>query len=86
MNYSFIQMLGFISGILTTIAFIPQVLKVWVTRKTEDISLLMFIIFITGIVGWLIYGILIVNYPLILANSATLVFAVLIIIGKIRFG
>ena len=79
-------MLGFISGILTTIAFIPQVLKVWVTRKTEDISLLMFIIFITGIVGWLIYGILIVNYPLILANSVTLVLAVLIIIGKIRFG
>lgn len=86
MNYSFIQMLGFISGILTTIAFIPQVLKVWVTRKTEDISLLMFIIFITGIIGWLIYGILIVNYPLILANSITLVLAVLIIIGKIRFG
>ena len=79
-------MLGFISGILTTIAFIPQVLKVWVTRKTEDISLLMFIIFITGIIGWLIYGILIVNYPLILANSVTLVLAVLIIIGKIRFG
>lgn len=79
-------MLGFISGILTTIAFIPQVLKVWVTRKTEDISLLMFIIFITGIIGWLIYGILIVNYPLILANSITLVLAVLIIIGKIRFG
>lgn len=86
MNYSFIQILGFISGILTTIAFIPQVLKVWVTRKTEDISLLMFIIFITGIIGWLIYGILIVNYPLILANSITLVLAVLIIIGKIRFG
>lgn len=86
MNYSFIQVLGFISGILTTIAFIPQVLKVWVTRKTEDISLLMFIIFITGIIGWLIYGILIVNYPLILANSITLVLAVLIIIGKIRFG
>ena len=86
MNYSFIQMLGFISGILTTIAFIPQVLKVWVTRKTEDISLLMFIIFITGIIGWLIYGILIVNYPLILANSVTLVLAILIIIGKIRFG
>lgn len=79
-------MLGFISGILTTIAFIPQVLKVWVTRKTDDISLLMFIIFITGIIGWLIYGILIVNYPLILANSVTLVLAVLIIIGKIRFG
>ena len=86
MNYSFIQILGFISGILTTIAFIPQVLKVWVTRKTEDISLLMFIIFITGIIGWLIYGILIVNYPLILANSVTLVLAILIIIGKIRFG
>tara|TARA_B100000676_G_C17750299_1_gene666112 strand:+ start:196 stop:459 length:264 start_codon:yes stop_codon:yes gene_type:complete len=77
--------LGFIAGILTTIAFLPQVIKVWKTKSTSDISLAMFIIFTTGITFWLAYGIIIDNLALIIANSITLLLSISILIAKILF-
>ena len=77
--------LGFIAGILTTIAFLPQVFKVWKTKSTSDISLAMFIIFTTGITFWLAYGIIIDNLALIIANSITLLLSISILIAKILF-
>tara|TARA_Y100001954_G_scaffold161260_1_gene171233 strand:+ start:3893 stop:4156 length:264 start_codon:yes stop_codon:yes gene_type:complete len=77
--------LGFIAGIFTTIAFLPQVIKVWKTKSTSDISLAMFIIFTTGITFWLAYGIIIDNLALIIANSITLLLSISILIAKILF-
>ena len=77
--------LGFIAGIFTTIAFLPQVIKVWKTKSTSDISLAMFIIFTTGITFWLAYGIIIDNLALIIANSITLLLSLSILIAKILF-
>ena len=57
---------------LTTIAFLPQVIKSWKTRSTRDISLGMFTILNTGIVLWLVYGLMLNSLPLILANAVTL--------------
>ena len=74
MNHS-IQTIGFISAILTTTAFLPQAIKTWRTKSTHDLSPLMFTLFCTGIVGWLIYGILINDLPMILANSVTIILA-----------
>ena len=80
-----INYVGIFSGVCTTISFIPQVIKTWKSKSTKDISLLMFVVFTTGIVGWLIYGILSDNLPIIIANIITFFLALLILIAKIKF-
>ena len=80
-----INLIGFLAGFCTTIAFIPQVIKVWKTKRTRDISLVMFVTFTFGVICWTIYGIFISNLPMIIANAITLILASLILIAKIRF-
>jgi len=77
---------GLLAGALTTLAFVPQVLKTWRTRSTADISLWMFSILVAGIAAWLLYGVIIRDAPLILANAVTLGLAGTILIFKIRNG
>lgn len=77
--------LGTVAAILTTTAFAPQAIKAWRSRATGDVSLAMFLMLVTGIVLWLIYGILIEDWPLIFANGVTLVLAGAILVAKIRF-
>jgi MtN3 and saliva related transmembrane protein len=77
--------IGFFAAFCTTFAFFPQALKVWKTRSTKDISLYMFIIFTTGVISWLIYGIIISDFPLILANAATLILSIFILVYKIKY-
>jgi len=72
--------IGLISAALTTASFIPQAIKTWKTKSTHDLSRLMFSLFCTGITGWLIYGIMINNLPVILSNALTIIFA-----GSIMF-
>ena len=81
----YITYIGFFSGFCTTIAFIPQAYKVWKTKRTKDISLWMFLIFTTGVVGWLVYGVLTDNLPIIFANIVTLFLAFKILAAKIKF-
>ena len=80
-----INLIGFLAGFCTTIAFIPQVIKVWKTKRTRDISMVMFVTFTFGVICWTIYGIFISNLPMIIANAITLILASLILIAKIRF-
>ncbi len=80
-----ITLIGLLAGSLTTIAFIPQLVKVWRTQSTHDISLWMFGIFCVGVVLWLVYGILIESLPVILANALTVLFSGLILVLKIKF-
>ena len=70
----------------TTSAYIPQVLRVWRTRSTTDISLKMFLVLVTGLSLWLTYGIWRGEWPLIIANSITLMLASTILYFKIRHG
>jgi MtN3 and saliva related transmembrane protein len=86
MSPTVVTMVGFIAGVLTTAAFIPQVVKVWKTRSARDISLGMYAILVSGIVLWLVYGLLLGSWPIILANILTLVLAVAILVMKLRFG
>jgi len=83
---AYLTLLGITAACLTTTAFVPQVLKVWRTRSTGDISLAMFSMTFIGIVMWFIYGLLLVNIPLILANAVTMVLVGSIVVAKIRFG
>jgi MtN3 and saliva related transmembrane protein len=80
-----IDLIGAIAGTLTTLAFIPQVIKTWRSGSAEDISLVMFLLFTTGVVLWLIYGIALNALPIIIANSITLLLALTILILKIRY-
>lgn len=77
--------LGYVAGTLTTIAFLPQVIQTWKTKSTKDISLVMFVTFCTGVFLWLIYGFLIGSYPVIIANIATLLLAMIILSLKIKY-
>lgn len=79
---SFILLLGLTAATLTTIAFIPQVIKTWKTKSADDLSLGMYSIFCTGALLWLIYGILIGDIPVIAANTVTLILALTILFFK----
>lgn len=81
-----IKLLGFAAAMCTTLAFAPQVMKVWRTRSTADISLGMFLVLVFGIVLWLIYGLLSGDGPLIACNAVTLVLAGAILFMKLKYG
>lgn len=78
--------IGSAAATLTTTAFIPQVWKVWHTRHTADISLGMYAMFTLGVALWLAYGILLESWPIIIANSITLLLAGAVLTMKIKFG
>jgi MtN3 and saliva related transmembrane protein len=77
---------GITAAVLTSIAFIPQVWKIWRTKHTADISLGMYILFTIGVALWLVYGILIESGPVIAANSFTLALAGVVLAMKIKYG
>lgn len=80
------NLIGALAATLTTIAFIPQALLTWRTRRADGVSLGMYSIFTTGVALWLLYGLLIGAWPVIIANVFTLALALFIIGMKLRFG
>jgi len=77
---------GYAAAFCTTSAYVPQVLRVWRTRSTKDISLKMFLVLVTGLILWLAYGFWRGEMPLIIANAVTLMLASIILYFKIRHG
>jgi MtN3 and saliva related transmembrane protein len=73
---------GYLSAFLTTFAFVPQALHSWKTRDLSGVSLPMYSLFSLGVLGWLIYGIMIVSWPIIVANSITLMLACVVLYLK----
>ena len=80
-----LKYIGFFAAFCTTIAFFPQAVKVWKTKSTKDISLYMFVIFTLGVFSWLIYGKIISDLPIILANAITLILLLFILICKLKY-
>jgi MtN3 and saliva related transmembrane protein len=78
------DLLGGVAAVLTTIAFVPQVMKSWRSGSTRDVSLGMFVVFTTGLSLWLIYGFIIESRPIIIANIVTLGLTSIIIALKLR--
>jgi MtN3 and saliva related transmembrane protein len=78
--------LGLAAAMCTTLSFIPQVVKAWRTRSTDDISLGTSLSLIVGLALWLAYGAILRDLPLILANFVTLCLASAMLIFKLRFG
>ena len=80
------ELTGYLAAALTTLAFVPQVRKALRTRDTRAISLGMYLMFSTGVALWLVYGVLIGAWPIILANGVTLVLAATVLWHKLREG
>jgi MtN3 and saliva related transmembrane protein len=78
--------IGSAAATLTTVAFIPQVWKIFRSRNTADISLGMYALFTLGVALWLTYGILLAAWPIIIANSVTLLIAGAVLVMKLKFG
>lgn len=74
------------AGLLTTVSFIPQVIQVWRTRHTKDISLGMYAIFTAGVGLWLVYGIYLSSWPIIFSNGITFLLAGTVLLMKYRLG
>lgn len=79
------NVLGFVAGTLTTIAFVPQVIKIWKSKHARDISMGTFAMFSSGVLLWLLYGIQLGALPIILANGITLVLSLTILVFKLRY-
>ena len=80
-----VEFFGYFAAILTTLAFLPQLIKTLKTKKAEDVSLITLIMFLTGVMSWIIYGYKISSTPILLANIITFILNLLILIFKISF-
>ena len=84
-HFNYIDLFGFLAALLTTIAFLPQLYKTWKTKSADDVSLIMLILFITGLICWIIYGFKINSFPILIANIITFMFNFSILILKITY-
>ena len=80
-----IEFFGYFAAILTTLAFLPQLIKTLKTKKADDVSLITLIMFMTGVLSWIIYGYKIASTPILIANIITFILNLLILIFKITF-
>ena len=76
---------GYFAAILTTTAFLPQLIKTIKTKKADDVSLITLIMFICGVCSWIIYGYQISSTPIMTANLITFLLNFLILISKISY-
>jgi MtN3 and saliva related transmembrane protein len=80
-----VDLFGYFAAILTTVAFLPQLIKTLKTKRADDVSLTTLIMFIIGVISWIIYGYKISSSPILAANLITLILNLLILISKIYF-
>ena len=80
-----IEFFGYFAAILTTLAFLPQLIKTLTTQKADDVSLITLIMFLTGVLSWVVYGYKISSVPILMANVITFILNFLILIFKIIF-
>ena len=80
-----IELYGYLAAILTTVAFLPQLIKTLKTKKADDVSLITLIMFISGVICWIIYGYKISSTPILVANSITFILNLMILISKVYY-
>jgi len=80
-----VEIFGYFAAVLTTIAFIPQLVKTIKSKKADDVSLTTLIMFLTGVGSWIIYGFRINSNPILIANVITFILNLLILIFKLNY-
>lgn len=82
---NWVTLIGFLAAACTTVAYLPQAIKVIRTRHTKDLSLIMYIVVTIGLLLWFIYGVFITDWPMILANGVTMLFTFTILVMKLKY-
>ena len=82
---SLLDSIGFLAAILTTASFVPQAWHTFKTRDVRGISLSMYSAFTAGVACWLVYGLLLGAWPIVIANCITLALALAILVMKLRY-
>jgi MtN3 and saliva related transmembrane protein len=80
------DLIGYAAGLFATAAFVPQVVKTFRERSTRDISLVMYVLFCAGVGLWLLYGVRISSWPVVISNGVTLVLSGAVLVLKLRHG
>jgi MtN3 and saliva related transmembrane protein len=80
-----IEILGLVAGTITSVTFLPQVIKIWQTKSAKDLSLMMLLLLMLGVVLWLIYGLVVMSAAIIYTNSMVLAMSLIMLYFKIRF-
>lgn len=84
MNYDTIT--GLFAAVCTTVAYMPQAIKTIKSKHTKDLSLGMYVVLNIGIIGWLFYGVMISDLPIIAANGVSIIFTGTILVLKLKHG
>ena len=80
-----ITIIGLIAALFTTVSLLPQLIKVYKTKSTKDISTGMFTLFGTGVLLWFVYGVFVNDLPIIVANSLAFIQATVILFFKAKY-
>lgn len=86
MRAMYFEWIGFAAAFLTTVSFIPQAIMTIRTKNTSGISRGMYFMFTVGVALWLAYGIYLMSWPMIFANTVTFLLAATILVLKLRYG
>jgi len=78
-------LLGLIAGTITTFSFVPQVLRTWKLKETKDLSLSMFLCLAVGILLWIAYGVIKMDFPVMLANGVSFILVIVVIFFKLKY-
>lgn len=84
MHFSATDLIGSTAGILTTLAFVPQVVRAWRTKSVDDLSIWMLIAFTSGVVLWIVYGLATRAMPVVAANVVTFLLSLTLLWMKVR--
>ena len=79
------ELIGCAAAILTTASFVPQTLQTFRTKDVSGISLGMYSVFTVGVLMWLVYGVLLAAWPIVIANAITVFLAAAILAMKLRY-
>ena len=85
MNIDAIEILGLIAAVLTTSGFLPQIIKTWKSKDVSSLSLPMYLVLCTGMILWLIYGILTQSFALVVANTVSSSFTLLLVVFILKY-
>ena len=80
-----VNVIGLAAAVCTTVSFVPQLIRIWRLRSAREISLIMFLVFSLGVFLWLLYGVFLHDFPIIIANAVSLVLSLAILALKLRF-
>jgi MtN3 and saliva related transmembrane protein len=80
------DIVGTVAACLTTVSFVPQAWLSFRTRDVSGVSLGMYSVFTVGVAMWLVYGLLLTAWPIVIANTITLGLALAILGMKVRYG